>query len=123
MHFGFYLCSSVPYLWQNPRMSEAKPIVVIGSINMDLVCRTPKLPAAGETILGNDFQMIPGGKGANQSVAAAKLAEAGARVVHVGRVGADDLGVRLVTQMKHHGVDTEMVTITEGVSSGVAMIL
>jgi ribokinase len=48
------------------------PILVIGSISMDLVVRTPRLPAAGETILGNRFQTIPGGKGANQAVAAAR---------------------------------------------------
>src|SRR4029453_750224 len=100
----------------------AKPIVIIGSINMDLVCRTPHMPAAGETILGDKFQMIPGGKGANQSVAAARLAE-GLRVPHVGRVGADDLGQRLLNQLQSFGVDTEHVTLTEGVSSGVAMIL
>ena len=104
-------------------MSAAKSIVIIGSINMDLVCRTPIAPAAGETILGNDFQMIPGGKGANQSVGAARLANDGVKVHHVGRVGADDLGERLLHQMQSFGVDTEHVTVTEGVSSGVAMIL
>jgi ribokinase len=104
-------------------MSAAKPIVVIGSINMDLVCRTPHAPAAGETILGNDFQMIPGGKGANQSVGAARLAGDGHKVYHVGRVGADDLGQRLLHQMQSFGVDTQHVTVTEGMSSGVAMIL
>jgi ribokinase len=104
-------------------MSQSKSIVVIGSINMDLVCRAPRFPAGGETILGTDFHMIPGGKGANQSVAAARMGAKGTAVHHVGRVGADDLGQRLVHQMKSFGVDVRHVTITEGVSSGVAMIL
>jgi len=56
-----------------PNEIKRGPIIVIGSINMDLVCRTPTIPRAGETILGSDFVTIPGGKGANQAVAAAKL--------------------------------------------------
>ncbi|HZZ41885.1 MAG TPA: ribokinase [Tepidisphaeraceae bacterium] len=95
-------------------------IVVIGSINMDLVCRTARMPEAGETILGSDFVTIPGGKGANQAVAAAKL---GGDVHMVGRVGSDDFGQRMLTGMRGHGVNVDHVTITEGVASGVAMIL
>jgi ribokinase len=67
------------------------PIVVIGSINMDLVCRVQRMPAAGETILGSEVSTLPGGKGANQAVAAAKL---GAEVHLIGRVGDDDFGSR-----------------------------
>jgi ribokinase len=96
------------------------PIVVIGSINMDLVCRTPRMPEPGETILGSDFVTIPGGKGANQAVAAARL---GGDVHMVGRVGSDDFGQRLLTGLTGHGVKTQYVTVTEGASSGVAMIL
>lgn len=96
------------------------PIVVIGSINMDLVCRTPRMPEPGETILGSDFVTIPGGKGANQAVAAARL---GGSVHMVGRVGSDDFGQRLLTGLTGHGVNTQHVTVTEGASSGVAMIL
>ena len=59
-------------------------IVVVGSLNMDLVVRAPRIPKPGETILGDDFRIIPGGKGANQAVAAARL---GARVSMVGCVG------------------------------------
>src|SRR2546430_2751964 len=81
-------------------MPRSTPIVVIGSINMDLVCRAPRFPSLGETVLGDDFQMVPGGKGANQSVAAAKLARNGVKVDHVGRVGADDLGERMLHQMQ-----------------------
>jgi ribokinase len=106
-------------------MAGTNPIVVIGSINMDLVCRTPAIPRAGETILGSDFVTIPGGKGANQAVAAAKLldSESGGVVQMVGRVGDDDFGQRLLNGLKLHNVRTEHVTITEGVASGVAMIL
>lgn len=97
------------------------PIVVIGSINMDLVCRTPHMPRPGETILGTDFVTMPGGKGANQAVAAAKLSRGGA--VHlVGRVGEDDFGQRLLNSLAQHKVRSEFVTITEGVATGVAMI-
>jgi ribokinase len=98
----------------------AKPIVVIGSVNMDLVCRTPAMPVAGETILGSEFVTIPGGKGANQAVAIAKL---GGDVHFVGRVGDDDFGARLLNGLRNHGVNTRFVTVTEGVASGVAMIL
>ncbi|HEY7089667.1 MAG TPA: ribokinase [Tepidisphaeraceae bacterium] len=99
------------------------PIVVIGSINMDLVCRTPHIPAPGQTILGSGFLTIPGGKGANQAVAAAKLARAPRRVHMIGRVGSDDFGQRLLNGLSQHSVDTTFVTVTEAVASGVAMIM
>src|SRR3954469_6781339 len=101
--------------------NTAGPVVVIGSINMDLVCRTPRLPAAGETILGRDFMTIPGGKGANQAVAAAKLSNAPTEVYLVGRVGGDDFGQRLMNGLTQHNVKTQFVTITEASPSGVAM--
>jgi ribokinase len=113
----------VPRLWQNLLYMSEQSIVIIGSINMDLVCRAPRFPASGETVMGKDFQMIPGGKGANQSVGAARLAGGDRRVHHVGRVGADDLGQRMLNQMQSFGIGTDFVTVTEGVSSGVAMIL
>jgi ribokinase len=96
------------------------PIVVVGSINMDLVCRTHALPRAGETILGSDFVTIPGGKGANQAVAAAKLSQGDVHMV--GRVGDDDFGQRLLNGLTQHNVGTKHVTITEGVHSGVGII-
>ncbi len=102
------------------RKQKNKPVVVIGSINMDLVCRIPYIPRPGETILGSDLATIPGGKGANQAVAAAKL---GADVYMIGRVGSDDFGMRLVTGLKQHGVRTRFVTVSEGAASGCAMIL
>jgi ribokinase len=103
-----------------PLQFRRGPIVVVGSINMDLVCRTARVPAPGETILGSDLVTIPGGKGANQAVAAAKL---GAEVYFVGRVGDDDFGERLLNGLQQHHVNTDFVTVTEGVSSGCAMIL
>lgn len=93
-------------------------IVVVGSINMDLVARMRRLPRPGETVSGSDFQTIPGGKGANQAVAAARL---GARVAMIGRVGQDVFGQSLVQSLQSYGVDTEHVLRTEG-SSGVALI-
>jgi ribokinase len=87
---------------------------------MDLVCRTDRIPRGGETILGSDFVTIPGGKGANQAVAAAKL---GAETHLIARVGDDDFGQRLLNGLKKHRVHFDHVTVTEGVPSGVAMIL
>src|SRR5512135_942077 len=94
-------------------------IIVVGSINMDLVVQTPHLPVPGETILGRDFTTIPGGKGANQAVAAAKL---GAEVAMVGRVGADAFGANLMKNMEAAGVDTAHVAVDEHAASGIAMI-
>jgi ribokinase len=104
-------------------VKSSKHIVVIGSVNMDLVCRTPRIPGAGETILGENLITIPGGKGANQAVAAAKLAKSDTDVYLIARVGSDDFGQRLLNGLSGHRVRTEQVTITEGSSSGCAMIL
>jgi len=104
-------------------MAESgKPIVVIGSINMDLVCRVAAMPEPGQTSLGSGFCRIPGGKGANQAVAAVRLARS-AKVHLIGRVGDDDFGRWLVHGLKENRVGTRHVAIAEGVSSGVAMIL
>ncbi len=97
----------------------APQIVVIGSLNMDLVARMARLPRPGETVHGDDFQTIPGGKGANQAVAAAKL---GARVTMIGRVGDDSFGATLKQSLMEYGVSTEHVIETPGCSSGVALI-
>lgn len=96
-------------------------IVVIGSINMDLVTRMPRLPRAGETVLGDaDLLTIPGGKGANQAVAAARL---GADVHMVGRVGDDAFGRTLLAGLGANGVNTNHVKRTRGAASGAATIL
>jgi ribokinase len=94
-------------------------IVVVGSLNMDLVVRTPRLPLPGETILGQDFRTIPGGKGANQAVVAARL---GARVSMVGRVGDDSFGRTLLNHMRREGIDITHVERDEAEPTGIAMI-
>jgi ribokinase len=101
----------------------ARKIVVVGSVNMDLVCRCPRMPELGETVTGSDLLTITGGKGANQAVAAAKLAGPGDEVHLVARVGDDDFGQRLLVGLREHGVRTDRVTVTEGTSTGCAMIL
>jgi len=99
-------------------MADKKSIVVVGSINMDLVASAAHIPAAGETILGTGFETHPGGKGANQAVAAARL---GASVQMVGLLGSDDLGRQLREGLHQAGVDTSAVGTVPG-ASGVALI-
>ena len=99
---------------------EPVHIVVVGSINMDLVIRASAIPGPGQTIAGHNFSTIPGGKGANQAVAAARC---GGRVSMIGRVGNDDFGQRLLVGLKANGVDTSAVMVSEGVSTGVATII
>ena len=94
-------------------------IVVVGSLNMDLVMRMDRAPAGGETLPGRDFATLPGGKGANQAVAAARL---GAAVAMVGRVGADAQGTRLREGLARDGVDVEHVTVDDDAPSGMALI-
>jgi ribokinase len=100
-------------------MDLKKPIVVVGSINMDLVATAEHIPAAGETILGSGFQTNPGGKGANQAVAAARL---GCAVKMIGQLGSDDLGKQLRAHLDRAGVDTSAVGTVPG-ASGVALIV
>jgi len=101
-------------------MSETrKPIVVVGSINMDLVARTPRIPLAGQTLIGSSFTTTPGGKGANQAVAIARL---GYPVHMIGAVGKDVFGQSLLDNLAAAGVDTHAVSTVAG-PSGVAPIL
>lgn len=95
-----------------------KPVLVIGSLNMDLVTRCDTLPAAGQTIVGRDFFTAAGGKGANQAVAAAKL---GARVRMAGCVGRDDFGTRLIEGLHAAGIDADDV-MTVDRPTGTALI-
>jgi len=95
-------------------------IVVVGSINIDLVARTGAIPRPGQTVLGHEFAVIPGGKGANQAVAAARL---GASCAMVGRVGSDSFGRQSVESLSRHGVDVAHVAVTPDRSTGVALIL
>ncbi len=86
---------------------------------MDLVVKTSRIPQLGETVLGGDFVMVPGGKGANQAVAAAKL---GAEVCFVARLGDDLFGQRSLANFEKEGVNTKYVALTPGIASGVALI-
>ncbi len=98
-------------------MSE---LIVIGSLNMDLVIQTPRFPDAGETIQGGDLATYPGGKGANQAVAASKQ---GLSVAMIGKVGKDQFGPRLLAALQGHGVDTEGVSNHTSAATGTALIL
>lgn len=95
-------------------------ITVFGSINMDLVARTARLPLAGETLPGSSFFTAPGGKGANQAVACARL---GAHTRMVGKVGGDVFSQALLDSLQQDGVDTTGITVEQGQSSGVALIM
>ena len=99
-------------------MSTLKPIVVVGSINMDLVATAHHIPAPGETILGTGFQTHPGGKGANQAVAVARL---GYPVSMLGCLGSDDIGRQMRDYLTTSGVSTSAIGQVPG-SSGVALI-
>ena len=96
----------------------SSPIIVFGSINMDLVVYSDKQPTKGETILGNSFETFQGGKGANQAVAVAKL---GLPVSLIGKVGNDVFGDELLENLNRETVDTSMIVRHEG-PSGVAFI-
>lgn len=99
---------------------DVKPsAIVFGSINMDLVAKTPRLPVPGETLLGHKFFTASGGKGANQAVALARL---GVPTKMVGRVGGDSFGGELLESLQIAGVQTEYVLVDEEVSSGIAAI-
>ena len=93
-----------------------KPIVIVGSITMDLVTRTPRIPAIGQTLIGTGFETTPGGKGANQAVAAALL---GYPVAMVAKVGDDAYGPALLENLRRSGVDTTGMSQVPG-SSGLA---
>ncbi len=94
-------------------------VCVVGSLNIDLVVKVPRLPRVGETVSGGVFRTFPGGKGANQAVAAARL---GAQVTMVGRVGEDGFGAVLVEGLQNAGIDVRHVRRTPGIATGVALI-
>jgi ribokinase len=98
-------------------MSDSrKPIVIVGSITMDLVTRTPRIPAIGQTLIGTGFETTPGGKGANQAVAASRL---GYPVAMVAKIGDDAYGPALIENLKRAGVETAAMSQADG-SSGLA---
>ena len=94
-------------------------VTVVGSLNMDLVVRTPRIPQPGEAIIGSGFHTVPGGKGANQAVAAARL---GAKVSMVGRVGRDAFGETLLAGLASDGIDAAFVIQDPDSPTGLALI-
>lgn len=96
-----------------------KKIIVIGSFNVDMVVRTSHLPAPGETILGGEFFMNQGGKGANQAVAIKRL---GGNLIFMAKLGNDVLGRQSVGYFKKEGIDTRYIALDEDSASGVALI-
>lgn len=102
-----------------PETGRAK-IVVVGSTNLDMVVKAAHIPQPGETVLGGEFQMVSGGKGANQAVAAARL---GAEVTFVARVGADSFGTEALSRFEREGIRTEFVVRDSGAAHGIALIL
>lgn len=95
-------------------------IVVVGGANMDYLVRGKKLPKPGETVMGDVFQEAPGGKGANQAVAATRL---GARVALVSRLGVDRRGKEILKRLKEEGVDTHLIVRDRDDPTGVALIM
>lgn len=96
-----------------------KKILVIGSLNVDMVVKVPHMPAAGETILAGNMELVPGGKGANQAYAAGRL---GARVTMFGAVGSDSYADIEKNSLAAAGVDTSRLLMREGKSTGLAWI-
>ncbi len=95
-------------------------IVVVGSANIDLIVQTERVPKAGETVMGNDFTIAAGGKGANQAVAAARL---GGEVTFVACVGADDFGTQAIEGYQKDGINTDYITPDETAPTGTALII
>ena len=100
-------------------MNSHPRVCVIGSINMDLVTTTKKIPKKGETVLGERFETFPGGKGANQAVTSARL---GADVSMIGAVGNDTFGKALLEHFKSEGISQKGISIVPDISTGVAAI-
>ena len=94
-------------------------IIVVGSCNTDMVIRVDHLPLPGETIIGRDFMTNQGGKGANQAVAVRRL---GGETAFIARLGNDDFGAKSLRLLTEEGINTEFVRLTDGVSTGVALI-
>ncbi len=103
-----------------PERADTFDVVVVGSLNLDLVARTRRLPGPGETVSGSDYQEFPGGKGLNQAVAAAR---AGASVAFVGAVGDDDAGRRLRDVVRIEGIDDRWLLTRDDRSTGRALIV
>jgi len=96
-----------------------KPLIVLGSVNADHILQIKDLPRPGETVTGHGYRVVPGGKGANQAVAASRL---GARTAFIACVGDDDFGHRMKDTFQAKGMDTRGVMTEEGIPTGVAMV-
>lgn len=102
-------------------MSKSPPSILdVGSVNMDLVLRSERVPLVGESLIGQEYVYVPGGKGANQAVAAARL---GAEVTFVGRIGADAHGSRLKAELQAQGISTDLVRVDTDAQTGLAVIM
>ena len=97
-----------------------KKIFILGSMNMDLVISSERMPLAGETIIGSDFLMNPGGKGANQAITCGKL---GAYVTLIGTVGLDSYGTEIIDNLRKHNVNVEYINKTSECNTGIAIII
>jgi ribokinase len=97
-----------------------KGVIVVGSINLDMVVLSPLIPGPGESVCAGDLQMVPGGKGANQAVAASRL---GNQTFLLGRVGVDYFGDMLIGNLESCGVETSLVRRTDSAKTGVALIV
>ncbi|MDW3191045.1 MAG: ribokinase [Cytophagales bacterium] len=101
-------------------MKNSNKVIVMGSSNTDMVIQSGHLPKPGETILGGRFEMVNGGKGANQAVAAARL---GASTTFIGKMGNDVFAQQALKGLQEDGIDTEFTSIKEGSASGIALIM
>jgi len=102
-------------------MNKKKPsILVIGSLNMDLILRTERMPLVGESFLGKEYKCMPGGKGANRAVAAARL---GSDVTFVGKIGKDSNGIELKNKMKLEGIKVNNLIEENGLATGLAIVI
>ncbi|MEG1396546.1 MAG: PfkB family carbohydrate kinase, partial [Oscillospiraceae bacterium] len=101
-------------------MAKKPRILVVGSLVMDLIVSTPRVPHSGETVIGTSYRTAPGGKGANQAVQAARL---GAQVTMVGKVGSDAFGRELTETVKAAGIDVSHIGIDEKACSAIGNIL
>ena len=104
----------------SPPLQQRARVVVVGSINVDLVVRVATLPRPGETVVGGRFASVHGGKGANQAVAAAR---AGGRTTFVARVGDDSMGRAAIEAFRAEGIETDFIGVTPHCPTGVALIL
>lgn len=102
-------------------MNKKKPsILVIGSLNMDLILITERMPLAGESFLGKEYKYSPGGKGANRAIAAARL---GANVTFAGKIGKDSNGIELKNKLRLEGIKVNYLTEEKGIVTGLAVVI